>query len=260
MTYNEIFGRYLYIDPNQYVKDLDLDRLITPFQIIPFEEKILQNYLTSINIRFGNALEAVVKQYLIERGAQYIDRHFISGKDCDQLFTYNGKTVLIEQKVRDDHDSTKKVGQIENYLDKKSNLINALCCCWFIDPNFQKNKKYYLSQIGDELYYGKEIEYFLEKVFGDNRCEGLYDFLQLTIRNYKATLSLKSLPLNINYKELGTATLYKLFKNSSIRESVSNIFFDGHIPYKEIYDYAKKARKISATEKLVALLEEEGNV
>lgn len=39
MTYNEIFGRYLYIDPNQYVKDLDLDRLITPFQIIPFEEK-----------------------------------------------------------------------------------------------------------------------------------------------------------------------------------------------------------------------------
>lgn len=108
MTYNEIFGRYLYIDPNQYVKDLDLDRLITPFQIIPFEEKILQNYLTSINIRFGNALEAVVKQYLIERGAQYIDRHFISGKDCDQLFTYNGKTVLIEQKVRDDHDSTKK--------------------------------------------------------------------------------------------------------------------------------------------------------
>ena len=260
MTYNEIFSQYLYIDPNKYIKDLDLDRLITPFQIIPFEEKILQNYLTSINIRFGNALEAVVKQYLVEHGAQYIDRHSIPGKDCDQLFTYNNKTVLIEQKIRDDHDSTKKIGQIENYLDKKNSLADALCCCWFIDPHFQKNKKYYSSKIGDELYYGEEIEDFLEKVFGDNRCEGFYNFLQLIIQNYKATLSLKNLSLNINYKELGTATLYKLFKNSSIRESVSNIFFGGHIPYKEIYDYAKKARKISATEKLVSLLEEEGNV
>lgn len=260
MTYKEILDQYLHIDPNQYVKDLDLDRLITPFQVIPFKEKVLQNYLTSINIRFGNALEALVKKYLEEHGAQYIDRHFVTGKDCDQLFIFNGRTILIEQKVRDDHDSSKKVGQIENYLEKKNSLDNALCCCWFIDDNFKKNRNYYLTQIKDELYYGQEIENFLFQVFGDERCKGFYGSLKSIIQDYKATLSLKTLSLSIDYKKVGISALFKLFKNTSIREDVSQIFFKGNIPYKEIYDYAKSSRRVPATKNLLHLLEEEGYV
>lgn len=142
--YEDIFQKYLLLDKKEYINNLALERIITPFQIIPFKEKIYQNYLTSINIKFGSALEEIFHRYLTFKGATFLNRRCIPGKDCDQLFTYKGKTILIEQKVRDDHDSSKKVGQLENYLFKKQSLPkNALCCCWFIDDNFSKNYNFY---------------------------------------------------------------------------------------------------------------------
>ena len=58
---------------------------------------------------------------------------------------------MIEQKMRDDHDSTKKRGQFENFLKKVSYLKEKFpnkeieAGMWFVDNSLVKNKKYYLE-------------------------------------------------------------------------------------------------------------------
>jgi len=94
----------------------------------------------------------------------------------DQHFTDGKKYYFIEQKIRDDHDSTKKRGQMQNFekklkvLHRKhgSNLVGIM---YFIDPDFSKNKNYYQEQIqtlrgGYEqvelyLFYGKQLFEYL---------------------------------------------------------------------------------------------------
>ena len=119
--YKEIFDQYFVLsDVTSFVKGLVKDntsfkRLTTPFNIKPFIDRLQSHYLISINIKFGDALEAIVKQYLIEKGVSFLDRNFVPQHDCDQIFQFNNKIFLIEQKIRDDHDSSKKRGQVNNY-------------------------------------------------------------------------------------------------------------------------------------------------
>ena len=54
----------------------------------------------------------------------------------DQLFCDKNTIFLIEQKIRDDHDSTKKRGQYANFINK----IRAI-------KNTYKNKKIDLTEI-----------------------------------------------------------------------------------------------------------------
>lgn len=90
---------------------------------------------------------------------------------ADQVFD-DGKTMfLIEQKIRDDHDSTKKRGQYQNFK-KKFSLLKRLskyskisATMWFIDDSLQKNRNYYLEEAGNEsltdvdinILYGREL-------------------------------------------------------------------------------------------------------
>jgi len=92
---------------------------------------------------------------------------------CDQYFCTADRRqyYLIEQKVRDDHDSTKKRGQIENFRRKLVYLkslhdTSFSGIMYFIDPALHKNETYYrqaisLIQIELEipvnLYYNGEL-------------------------------------------------------------------------------------------------------
>jgi hypothetical protein len=70
----------------------------------------------------------------------------------DQYYEGKGIYYFIEQKVRDDHDSTKKRGQISNFETKletlykkhKDKLVGIM---YFIDPDLSKNKNYYLPEL-----------------------------------------------------------------------------------------------------------------
>lgn len=98
----------------------------------------------------------------------------VNGYKCDQLFEDDNYIYLIEQKIRDDHDTSKRGGQVENFIQKiaaleekciqKNKKLKAYM--WFVDDNFKKNKSFYaekLSHIGNEnteevsLYYGRTI-------------------------------------------------------------------------------------------------------
>ncbi|MGC9070360.1 MAG: HpyAIV family type II restriction enzyme, partial [Elusimicrobiales bacterium] len=89
----------------------------------------------------------------------------------DQYYEGKGIYYFIEQKVRDDHDSTKKRGQISNFETKletlykkhKDKLVGIM---YFIDPDLSKNKNYYLPElkrlsefygVKTHLLYGKEL-------------------------------------------------------------------------------------------------------
>ena len=73
--------------------------------------------------------------------------------DIDQLLMKDDKVLFIEQKVRDDHDSTKKRGQISNFEKKLEALVDIYGdkVTWgffyFIDPSLIKNRNFYQPEL-----------------------------------------------------------------------------------------------------------------
>ncbi|MCS7151879.1 MAG: restriction endonuclease [Endomicrobia bacterium] len=142
--------------------------------------KILQHILQANEIKFGDAIEEIL-ELIIKRLDYVILEKSIRAKDkkmtlkFDQCFKKNSLFYLIEQKLRDDHDSSKKRGQIENFEQKIDYLYkvygkNLIAIFYFIDPELAKNKNYYESEINKlkefyginiYLFYGKELFSFL---------------------------------------------------------------------------------------------------
>lgn len=151
-------------------------RYIGLFRPIKPKAKLLQNLLQSHEIRFGDAFEKLIEQYLKELGYEILDKSFNyrngNKLNVDQFFKNDDFYFFVEQKVRDDHDSTKKRGQISNFEKKLETIIsiygdyNLKGFFYFIDPDLEKNKNFYKDELekmsvdyGVELYicYGKEF-------------------------------------------------------------------------------------------------------
>lgn len=155
-------------NPNRYT---GIFRLSNP------KTKLIQNVTQSIEIKFGDFMEDIITEYIAEMGFINLNKNI--GQDengdnlsADQIFHDNkGNIILIEQKIRDDHDSTKKRGQYSNFR-KKYYLLKRLypkhtiyASMWFIDSGLLKNKRYYLNEAMNEpdksirigIFYGEEL-------------------------------------------------------------------------------------------------------
>jgi hypothetical protein len=154
------------------------ERFIGLFRPTKPGAKVLQHILQSHEIRFGDALEEIITEFLKEWKFNVLPQIIIPDPasprktlNIDQYFTDVKTYFFIEQKVRDDHDSSKRVGQINNFEKKleylygkhKNNLKGFM---YFIDPDLTKNKNYYVEELkkmtgtyGIELslLYGKEL-------------------------------------------------------------------------------------------------------
>jgi hypothetical protein len=137
--------------------------------------KVLQNLLQSQEIRFGDALEIIFRHYFELLGYENLENKMTDltdELDLDQLFKDKDFVYFAEQKVRDDHDSTKKRGQIDNFEKKISALIDIYgekklkCFMYFVDPTLIKNKSFYEEKIESikrdyavfcKLCYGSEF-------------------------------------------------------------------------------------------------------
>ncbi|MFT4186867.1 MAG: hypothetical protein QM613_06555 [Micrococcaceae bacterium] len=152
------------------------DRYVGLFRPTKPEAKLLQNLSQSNEIRFGDAFEVAIKEYFISEGWEPLEQKIKAKNgnnlDIDQLLEKNNEVLFIEQKVRDDHDSTKKRGQIRNFESKLETLIDIYGdklkygFFYFIDPSLHKNKNYYgpkLQQMGEKwgvnlfVSYGDEM-------------------------------------------------------------------------------------------------------
>ncbi|MFA0730508.1 MAG: hypothetical protein LKKZDAJK_002394 [Candidatus Fervidibacter sp.] len=140
--------------------------------------KLFQHLLQAREIGFGDALEEIVAGWLEHYGYQRLDNRIrVNGEtmECDHyaLSPNQDFGLLIEQKVRDDHDSSKARGQWRNNFAPK---VRALCykhdgkliaVTYFVDPVFRKNYNLYereAQQLRQELglpsiyvWYGKEL-------------------------------------------------------------------------------------------------------
>lgn len=151
-------------------------RFIGIFRATNAPTKIIQNVTQSNEIKFGYFLEDIVTEYIAKMGYTNLDKTIGTGPDgnnleADQVFTLGNTIYLIEQKIRDDHDSTKKRGQYENFK-KKYDLLQSenptktvIATMWFIDSNITKNKNYYTEMVAQDannnitkhILYGGEL-------------------------------------------------------------------------------------------------------
>jgi len=149
--------------------------------------KVLQHLLQSHEIRMGDALEEAIEEIMKSFDFKILSKSMKNKEgeelSLDQYFTDGKIYYFAEQKVRDDHDSTKKRGQISNFEEKleilhKKHGSKLLGIMYFIDPDLSKNKNYYLEELkrlkdfyGVEIYlfYGKELfEYLKHSEIWDN--------------------------------------------------------------------------------------------
>lgn len=155
------------------------ERYIGLFRPTKPKTKIIQNITQSHEIKFGDAFEILIRKCFEELGYKTLCLTTENEKGetlhYDQLFEKNKQIIFIEQKVRDDHDSTKKRGQVENFEKKINILIEQYdkpikSYFYFIDPSLKKNRKFYkteLEKIAElygvkaELTYGKDL--FIEE-------------------------------------------------------------------------------------------------
>jgi len=158
------------------------NRYVGIFRPTKPKAKILQNLLQSHEIRFGDAFEKLIEQYIIDFGFELLPKKFKNGDgdtlNLDQCFKSENNIYFIEQKIRDDHDSTKKRGQIQNFEKKLNEMINTydekniIGIFYFIDPDLKKNKNYYKNELekmskdyGVKLYlfYGDELFIYINQ-------------------------------------------------------------------------------------------------
>ncbi len=151
------------------------ERYIGLFRPTKPRAKLLQNLLQSHEIRFGDAIESIIESILAEAGYEILPKNLktVNGESLsiDQFFSDGELYFFMEQKVRDDHDSTKKRGQIENFVKKFEILYEKygealVGIMYFIDPDLSKNRNYYVERMKElrELYgmefhlvYGSEF-------------------------------------------------------------------------------------------------------
>ena len=157
------------------------DRFIGIFRSTTPQLKVVQNLLQSREIRFGDAMEEVMSRLFQEMDFIILPKFLgVSEEEnmsCDHYFRNESSTLyyLIEQKMRDDHDSSKKRGQFGNFRNKVEHLLKShgsqlVGIMYFIDPSLEKNKKYYRENIQNTVeklgikvhlfYNGELFEYF----------------------------------------------------------------------------------------------------
>ena len=232
--------------------------------------KLIQNITQSREIKFWDAMENVFYEYFNNIWFTPIERNITDGDDeldIDQLFIDEDewKIYLIEQKVRDDHDSTKKKWQFDNFV-KKYNAVNrqywneytVVPIMRFIDDSLDKNKNYYeerMETMRNEIWWCDP-----HLLYWSALSEIIVQFntIWLEVENYLDTRKL-SLPDTINLnldhdynllflemkrwferhweKDFTVNSLIKIFEDEQVKTKLLPILFENWNLLREIKRY-----------------------
>jgi Holliday junction resolvase-like predicted endonuclease len=252
------------------------DRYVGLFRPTRPKAKLLQNLLQSHEIKFGEALENLFEKYFEKEGFEILEKKMVKNGDhlnLDQLFTDKKYIYFVEQKVRDDHDSSKKRGQINNFEKKIETLLEIYkeselkAYTYFIDPEFQKNKRYYQNELNklqndynifSKLCYGRDF-------WDEIKHPEIWDELLLYLERWKKEIP--EMP-SINYDEnaeksfneikgIKASDFRKLFTNKKICEEIFPILFPQNKVLLLLSDYFKmKSPEQSIYKRLFELVNE----
>ncbi len=161
--------------------------------------KILQHLLQSHEIKFGDAMEELIEHILVDLGYTMLPKELVNDEgqrlSLDQHFRDQSRCYFIEQKVRDDHDSTKKRGQIDNFEGKleilhKQHGEQIVGIMFFIDPDLTKNRSFYrqkLMELGQ--FYGADLHLFYgRELFDHIGHPSLWDSMLSWLRDWRESL------------------------------------------------------------------------
>jgi len=253
------------------------NRYIGLFRPTKPKAKILQNLLQSHEIRFGDAFEEAIEEYFKEFGYQILEKKFVNGDNdelnLDQCFKFKDKVYFIEQKIRDDHDSTKKRGQIENFEKKLNEMIgkygekNLVGIFYFIDPDLQKNKNYYKTELekmsrdyGVEIYlfYGVELFDFLkQKSIWDEILKYLEQWKKAIPDFPETNFDIDAENSFEEIKDLSPSLYRKIFQDDIIFNEIILTIFPEKKTLKLLLDYFKEKSLEKIIYKTIANLLEE---
>lgn len=251
------------------------NRYIGLFRPTKPKAKILQNLLQSHEIRFGDAFEKLIEEYLKIKGCEILPKKFVTSDadilNIDQCFRHKDKVYFIEQKVRDDHDSTKKRGQIQNFEKKLNIMLNKFYedklvgIFYFIDPDLVKNQNFYVSElqkmsqdydVETQIFYGASLFDYLgmEEIWQE-----ILNYLEMWKKE------IPDLP-EINFdldpehtfkeiKDLKPLTFRKLLSNEQIFEQIVLTLFPEKKTLKLLLNYFEN-KKMEIYKNLARMLRE----
>lgn len=251
--------------------------LLTGFKKInTFSLRLYASFGQANNIKYGNILEAYFQKTLEDMGWELLPRDYALKEEeikfynndsdkvnVDIVAKKNEKLIFIEQKILDNHDSTKKIGQLRNFQEKASVIYRNYQCLdiygfeWFIDDSQRKNganwivhNKTYIEDnpyYSEKLYvlYGKELEQKLTTLTGINH-NGLLEKFDQQMKNWHLShgkdlpeLVFDKLPMDVldELKKYSFASVYKMFTNKDLIEQIFPIVFPNNQVYKAYYAY-----------------------
>lgn len=244
------------------------ERYVGIFRPTKPKGKILQNLFQSHEIKFGDAMEIIIERYLTLKKCEQLEKNYVhidgSKLNIDQCFRNNNVIYVVEQKLRDDHDSSKIRGQVLNFEKKLSTLQSNYPndriegVMYFVDPYLKKNTNYYLDvfkKISSDyktevnLFYGSEFFNYLN--FSDV-WEEIIEHLT------KWREGIPELP-KINFdsapkssfeeiKNMSPADYRRLFDNYEALVDIYRILFPKCATLRLLYDYfLKQEAKIYKT-------------
>ena len=141
------------------------------FRLSNAKTKLIQNVTQSNEIKFGDLIEDISTEYIARLGYTNFEKNLGADENgdvlnVDQYFTDGKSIYMVEMKIRDDHDSTKKRGQYSNF-QKKIKLIqqknpgkHLIASMWFVDDGLLKNKNYYKAEMDKENYLNCELHLY----------------------------------------------------------------------------------------------------
>lgn len=195
-------------------------------------------------------MEFIFEKYFAAKYFTIYPKRFRNKEDkeynIDQLFGKENTLFMIEQKVRDDHDNTKKIGQFNNFENKYNELTkiypnhNIVPIMWFIDNSLSKNRKYYQTEmdkmkedygINCHLFYGDEI--FAEKGGISDFSLEIWTEILAYLQLWKNTLpdmpevnfDLKANEVFEEIKDLSPNIFRKILNNKEIIEQIFPVIF-----------------------------------
>ena len=250
------------------------ERFIGLFRPSKPSTKILQHLLQSHEIKFGNALEELIEEILRDLGFSILPKDITTANgellSLDQFFKDGEYYYFIEQKIRDDHDSAKKMGQMVNFEAKLEELFKQydgkiIGIMYFIDPNLEKNKKFYIEELNKlneyygvplYLFYGKELFEFLKS---PDYWEKLLDWL---IEWKKLLPEIPEINFDKNpedsFEEIQNLEIRywrKLLENEKLwEENIIKVIFNNGETLRRILDYFANQKSKQSYQKLCELL------
>ncbi len=221
------------------------DRYVGLFRPTKPHAKLIQNLLQSNEIRFGDAFEVVIEKYLESEGWSVLPKSIKlvenEALNIDQLLGRNNEIIFIEQKVRDDHDSAKKRGQVNNF-EKKIEALVALYPSqtvkgffYFIDPSLVKNKNFYEAEMLKlQNAYGVELSVsYGSELFNSLSLSAVWDDIIDNLNQWRQSIpDLPEVNFDLNpqesfdeIKDLPLSIYRKIFDNERIVDQILPVIF-----------------------------------